>query len=229
MEIRPLHRWDLSPAEAIALQKKLAVRVDPRPSLKRCDLVAGADVSYNRFSTTFYAGVVVLRVADCAVVETQGVMRETPFPYIPGLLSFREAPALLAAFARVRSEPDAVMLDGQGFAHPRRIGLACHVGLWLDRPTIGCAKSVLVGRYGELGNEAGSTAPLVDRREVVGMAVRTKTGVQPMFVSIAHRINLESAVRLVLRTCRGYRMPEPTRQAHLHVNALRRAAGGRGE
>jgi deoxyribonuclease V len=221
MHVHPLHRWDLTPAEAVALQRELAGRVEPSPPLPRWDLVAGADVSYNRFSSTFYAGIVVLETRDWTVVERQGAVLEVTFPYISGLLSFREAPVLLAAFAKVRAEPDVILLDGQGLAHPRRLGLASHVGLWLDRPCLGCAKSRLAGHFGDLDRKAGATTPLVDRGDEIGKVVRTKTGVQPVFVSVGHRIDLESAVRVVLGCCRGYRLPEPTRQAHLHVNALR--------
>jgi deoxyribonuclease V len=222
MRIHTLHTWDLTPAEAVALQRELASRVDTRTPLTCWDLVAGADVSYNRHSNRFYAGVVVLRTADGSIVEKQEAVRDSPFPYVPGLLSFREAPVLLDAFARVQAEPDVVVLDGQGIAHPRRLGLACHLGLWLDRPCLGCAKSRLLGSYKEPGPRAGAVAPLVDGGEVVGYVVRTKDRVQPVFVSAGHRIDLASAVRVVLGTCRGYRLPEPTRQAHLHVNDVRR-------
>jgi deoxyribonuclease V len=225
MRIHPLHRWDLTPDEAVALQRELASRVDVGTPLPRCELVAGADVSYDRFSSTFYAGVVVLRLPDLTVVERRGAVGESRFPYIPGLLSFREAPILLEAFARVEAEPDVVMLDGQGVAHPRRLGIASHVGLWLDRPCVGCAKSILTGRYKDLGRRAGEQAWLVHKDEVVGKAVRTKDGVTPVYVSAGHRIDLESAVRVVLACRAGYRLPEPTRQAHLHVNALRRGEG----
>jgi deoxyribonuclease V len=168
--------------------------------------------------------VVVLRVADLEVVEKQESIRESPFPYIPGLLSFREAPALLEAFAKLKHEPDAVLFDGQGIAHPRRIGIASHVGLWLNKPSVGCAKSLLTGKHREPGKRAGSVTALLDKTEVVGQVVRTKDRVRPLFISAGHLIDLPSAVRLVLQTCRGYRLPEPTRQAHLHVNALRRGA-----
>jgi deoxyribonuclease V len=225
MKIHPLHRWDLSADEAIALQRQLAARVDVRSPLTRCNLIAGADVSYNRYSTTFYAAVIVLRTADWSVVETQGAVREVTFPYVPGLLSFREAPVLVDAFAKVQSEPDGVMIDGQGIAHPRRLGIASHIGLWLERPCLGCAKSKLFGRYKELGEKPGAMAPLLDKGEVIGEVVRTKAKCNPVFVSAGHRIDLPSAVRLVLRACRGYRLPEPTRQAHLQVNALRRSSG----
>jgi deoxyribonuclease V len=222
MRIRDLHPWDLTPAEAVALQRELAGQVDTRSPLTQCRLVAGVDVSYARFSDRFFAGIVVLELPGVNVVERVGAVRVTPFPYIPGLLSFREAPALLEAFARLQSQPDVVMVDGQGLAHPRRFGIACHLGLWLDLPCMGCAKSLLTGRHKELGPKAGSLAPLVDKGEVVGEAVRTKDRVKPVYVSAGHKIDLPSAVRVVLETCRGYRIPEPTRQAHLYVNALRR-------
>jgi deoxyribonuclease V len=221
MKIHPLHSWDLSASEAVALQRQLASQIDTRTPLTECNLVAGADVSYGQHSDVFFAGVVVLRMSDLTIVEKQGAVRKSPFPYIPGLLSFREAPALLDAFARVQSEPDAVLVDGAGIAHPRRIGIASHLGLLLQRPTVGCAKSRLCGTYEEPAREAGSETPLRDRDELIGRVVRTKTGVRPLFISSGHQIDLASAVRLVLQTCKGYRLPEPTRQAHLHVNVLR--------
>jgi deoxyribonuclease V len=221
MKIHPLHSWNLTPAEAVALQRELSGRVDVTPSVPHWQLVAGADVSYNRFSSTFYAGVVVLRAEDWTIVEQRGAVLEVTFPYVPGLLSFREAPVLLEALAKVQSEPDVIVLDGQGIAHPRRLGIACHVGLWLDRPCFGCAKSILTGRFTGLGQRAGSVANLVDHGEVVGKAVRTRDGVQPVFVSPGHQIDLASAVEVVLAARRGYRIPEPTRQAHRYVNTLR--------
>lgn len=222
MNIHQLHGWDLKPVGAVQLQRELAARVVTNVPLAVCERIAGADVSYNRFSSTFYAGIVVVRLADGEVIERRGAVAESPFPYVPGLLSFREAPALLEAFAKVESRPDAVMCDGQGLAHPRRFGIACHLGLWLEVPTIGCAKSHLAGKYDEPGPEAGSTSPLTLGREVVGEVVRTKTKTRPLFVSPGHRIDVTSSVRWVLAACRGYRLPEPTRQAHLYVNELRR-------
>jgi deoxyribonuclease V len=226
MRIRRLHSWDLTPTEAVALQRRLADRVEQGPPLGRCDLVAGTDISYNRRSKVVYAGVVILRIADLSVVEQQGVVREVTFPYVPGLLSFREIPALLDAFARIKAAPDAVMVDGQGYAHPRRFGLACHLGLCLGRPTVGCGKSRLIGEFRGPGRPAGSQTPLVHHEEVIGSVVRTKTGIRPVFVSVGNHIDLASAVRLVHQTCRGYRIPEPTRQAHLYVNTLRLADQG---
>jgi deoxyribonuclease V len=198
MEIHRLHKWDLTEVEATALQRQLAASVVTDTPLKKCRLIAGADVSYDYGSSTFYAGVVVVRLEDFEVVERRGAVAQSHFPYVPGLLSFREAPVLLAAFARVESEPDAVMCDGQGIAHQRRLGLASHIGLWLDRPTIGCAKSRLTGRFTEPGRAAGSCSPLMDRGEVIGSVVRSKRGVLPLFVSPGHRIDLESSVRWVL-------------------------------
>jgi deoxyribonuclease V len=222
VKLNALHSWDLNPTEAAALQRELAGRVDTRTPLVGCELVAGADVSHAKHSNAIWAGVVVLRMDDLSVVEQQGVAGRTTFPYIPGLLSFRETPAVLEAFAKLKTVPDAVLIDGQGLAHPRRFGYACHVGLWLDRPTVGCAKSRLLGKFKEPGEKAGSVAPLVDKDEVIGEVVRTRNRVNPIFVSVGHKIDLRSAAELCLTTCRGYRIPEPTRQAHLYVNALRR-------
>jgi len=222
------HSWELTPTEAVALQRQLACQVDARTPLVRWELIAGADVSYNRFSPTVYAGVVVIRAADLTVIEKQGVVREVTFPYVPGLLSFRETPVLLEAFERLRCEPDVIMVDGHGYSHPRRFGYACHLGLLLDRPTLGCAKSRLIGSYKEPAKQVGCLAALKDEDEVIGQIVRTKLKTKPVFVSVGHKIDLPSAVRVVLASCRGYRLPEPTRQAHLHVNALRRAGSGSG-
>ncbi len=145
---------------------------------------------------------------------------------MPGLLSFREAPILLEAFAQLKQRPDVVLCDGQGIAHPRRLGIASHLGLWLKLPTIGCGKTRLTGHAKEPGPAPGDLAPLKDRGEVIGDVVRTKARTKPMYISAGHLIDLPSAVRLVLEACRGYRQPEPTRQAHLKVNEIRRAAQG---
>jgi len=228
MKTHRLHDWNLTPKEAVALQRELAGRVVTDQPLERCELIAGADVSYNRFSSTFYAGVVVVRVSTGEVVERRGAVADSPFPYVPGLLSFREAPALLKAFARIKTVPDAVMCDGQGLAHPRRLGVACHLGLWLEVPTIGCAKSHLCGEFEEPGAAASDRSPLRLGDDVVGEVVRTKTRTKRLFVSPGHRVDVASATRWVLASCRGYRVPEPTRQAHLFVNELRRGEGSGG-
>jgi deoxyribonuclease V len=221
----PLHRWDLTPREAVEVQQRMRNMVRLRPLAWPAGAIAGADISYNKFSETVYAGIVVLSLPDLRIVETAGVRSVSKFPYVPGLLSFREAPPLLEAWEKLKTKPDVLMLDGQGIAHPRRFGIACHVGVLLDWPTIGCAKSILVGRHGELGLEAGSRSPLVDKGEQVGVALRTKSKVAPVYVSPGHLMDLDSAVDLVLRSTTKYRLPEPTRQAHLLVNRLRVEAG----
>ncbi|HEX8889020.1 MAG TPA: deoxyribonuclease V [Pyrinomonadaceae bacterium] len=217
-----LHDWEMTPREAVELQKTLRERVRLRPLTKKIRTIAGADISFNKFEPTVYAGIVVLQLPTLEVIEEVGVVSETKFPYVPGLLSFRESPSVLEAWAKLKTEPDAVMFDGQGIAHPRRVGIASHVGLLINRPTLGCAKSVLVGKYEEPGKERSSWTELVDKGEVVGAAVRTKTNVQPIFVSPGHLIDLEGAISLTLAANGGYRQPEPTRRAHLLVNALRR-------
>jgi deoxyribonuclease V len=221
----PLHRWDLTPREAVEVQQRMRYMVRLHPLARPVGAIAGADISYNKFSETVYAGIVVLSLPDLRIVETAGVRSVAKFPYVPGLLSFREAPSLLEAWEKLKTKPDVLMFDGQGIAHPRRFGIACHVGVLLDWPTIGCAKSILVGRYGELGLEAGSQSPLVDKGEQVGVALRTKSKVAPVYVSPGHLMDLDSAVDLVLRSTTKYRLPEPTRQAHLLVNRLRVEAG----
>jgi deoxyribonuclease V len=218
----PLHDWNVTPREAVELQKKLRERVRLAPLARPIETIAGTDISFNKFEPTVYAGIVVLRLPSLEVIEEVGVVSETRFPYVPGLLSFRETPSVLEAWARLKCEPDAVMFDGQGLAHPRRVGIACHVGLLIERPTLGCAKSVLVGKYEEPGDERGEWSPMIDKGETVGAAVRTKTRVQPIFVSPGHMIDLAGAIRLTLECDGGYRQPEPTRRAHHLVNALRR-------
>ncbi|HYP02433.1 MAG TPA: deoxyribonuclease V [Pyrinomonadaceae bacterium] len=219
-----LHDWAMTPREAVELQKSLRERVRVVPHKGKIETVAGADISFNKYSPVLYAGLVVLRLPTLEVLEEVGVVSETKFPYVPGLLSFREASPVLEAWAKLKTEPDAVMFDGQGIAHPRRIGIASHVGLFLNRPTLGCAKSVLVGQHEELAEERGSWQPLVDPKngETVGAALRTKTRVQPIYVSPGHLIDLAGAIELTLSADGGYRQPEPTRRAHLLVNALRR-------
>lgn len=227
MIIPTLHRWDLTPDEAVALQRELAARVNVTTPLARCETIAGADASYNRFSNTIYAGVVVWRVSDQRVIERQSAVLETDFPYIPGLLSFREAPALIEAFRRVETIPDAILFDGQGIAHPRRLGIASHVGLWLDLPSVGCAKSRLFGRFVEPASEAGSSSPLTAGHQIVGDVLRTRTGVKPLYLSPGHRINRAGAIRTVQAGLCKVRQPEPTRLAHDFVNEVRRRGLGK--
>ena len=186
--------------------------------------LAAADVSFDRGGDTLFAAVVVVEAENFAVVERVGLASPARFPYVPGLLSFREAPALLEVFDRLKTRPDVVLCDGQGLAHPRRLGIACHLGLWLDLPTIGCAKSRLCGQFEEPGPIRGDRSPLVDQADVVGAVLRTRDRVAPLFVSPGHRCDLEGAVSLVMATTRKLRLPIPTRLAHDYVNEVRRAA-----
>lgn len=219
---RNLHDWNLTPTEAVAVQHRLRSEVRIKSLSRKVRFVGGADVSFNQFSDKLYTAIVVLDLFTLEVIESVRVRSVARFPYVPGLLSFREAPSVIAAWDHLQQKPDVLMLDGQGLAHPRRFGLACHLGVLLDTPTIGCAKSLLTGTYEELPTPAGSSVPLMDRDEQVGVALRTKRNVAPIYVSIGHLADLPSAVDLVRRTTGKYRQPEPTRQAHLLVNQLRR-------
>ncbi len=221
-KFKSLHDWALTPREAVELQKELRAQVRIAPLDRPIKTIAGADISFNKFSKTVYAGLVVLALPSLEVIEEVGVVSETAFPYVPGLLSFREAPSVLEAWAKLKTEPDAVMFDGHGIAHPRRVGIASHVGLIIERPTLGCAKSVLVGKFEEPEKERGAWTEMIDKGETIGAALRTKTNVQPIFVSVGHMIDLAGAIALTLQCDGGYRQPEPTRRAHHLVNALRR-------
>ncbi len=216
-----LHLWNLSPREAVALQKELRNRVLVGAPTRPIETVAGADISFDKGSERIYAAIVVLRLPFLEVVEEQGIVTTTQFPYVPGLLSFRELPALLEVWRKLETVPDCLVLDGQGLAHPRRFGLACHAGLWLDTMTIGCAKSVFIGHFDEPETTRGAWSPMIDKGETVGAALRTKDKTNPVYVSVGHKMDLESAIDLMLGCDGGYRIPEPTRRAHLLVNKLR--------
>jgi len=183
--------------------------------------IGAADVSFNRRGTLLYAAVVVVRASDFAVLDQAAVEHPAAFPYVPGLLSFREAPAVLAAFERLRVRPEVLLCDGQGIAHPRRFGLACHLGVWLELPAVGCAKSRLCGEHGPLAVDRGACTPLIDQGRTIGAVVRTRRGVKPLYVSAGHLCDLETAVQLVLATTPRFRLPVPARLAHQLVNRLR--------
>ncbi len=224
MDYRRLHRWDVTAQEAIRIQQELREQLVARDGAGgEFQTIAAMDVSYDRRSPWLFATIVVIRLPGFQVVDTVGVRAQARFPYIPGLLSFRESPAGLEAWERLDTRPDCLICDGHGYAHPRRFGFACHFGLWVDLPTIGFAKSVLVGRFEPPAVERGSMTDLVDAGEVIGAAVRTKEAAAPVFVSVGHRISLERAVGTVLACSSGYRIPEPVRQAHALVNRLREA------
>lgn len=210
-----LHGWDLSEEAAIALQKELAKRVVREDRLSEVRHVAGVDMAINEGNGMARAAVVLLSYPALEMVERHVYEEPVRMPYVPGLLSFREMPALLGAFAHLQQQPDLVMVDGQGIAHPRYLGIASHLGLWLDLPTIGCAKSILRGSYNKaaLGEDAGAWVPLVYKNETIGAALRTRTRVNPMFISLGHRISLETSLRYVMACSKGYRLPETTRQA----------------
>jgi deoxyribonuclease V len=215
MSQAPLHEWNLDPAAAIALQHELAQRIVLEDRLGEVHFVAGVDMAINENNGMAHAAVVLLTFPELEIVERHIYEEPIRMPYIPGLLSFREAPCVLGAFRKLRQRPDLVMVDGMGIAHPRRIGIASHLGLWLNIPTIGCGKSLLTGKYDKaaLGEEAGSWVPLIDKKEVIGGVVRTRTRVNPMFISPGHLISVETSIDYVLKCGRGYRLPEPTRLA----------------
>lgn len=219
-----LHPWDVTPEEAVRIQQSLRARIisrDTEPPDFRT--IAAMDVSYDRQSAWIFAAVVILGLPGFEPVERAAVRSRARFPYVPGLLSFRESPAGLEAWQRLRTRPDCLICDGHGYAHPRRFGLACHFGLLVGLPTIGFAKSVLVGSFREPGRERGATADLVHGREVIGAVLRTRDDVAPVFVSVGHRISLTTAVAAVLACSPRYRIPEPIRQVHSLVNRLRQA------
>jgi deoxyribonuclease V len=222
-------QWDVTPKEAIALQKELRERVRLVPLIKKPKLIGGCDVSMDRFAKDGYAGFVVLDSSTLEMVDHAVVHAPIPFPYIPGLLSFREIPMLVQAWEMLKAKPDVVVVDGVGIAHPRRMGIATHLGLELGVPTIGCAKSILTGTHGELGDEVGDTSYLRDTKtgEIIGAALRTKLGVKPVYISPGNSITLDDSLEIIRACVRTHRVPEPTRVAHNTVNEYRLASGTR--
>ncbi len=250
MKYLKLHPWNVDYKKAVEIQRRLEKSIVLTCATKSFKYIAGADVSYlpertiqsgtdqNEFvgqvctrssagtkkSKMFYASVVVFESETMEKIEEVTASGKVDFPYIPGLLSFRESPILLKAFARIKSNPDVVILDAQGIAHPRGIGLASHIGLLLDKPSIGCAKTRLVGDYNEIGQEVGCYSHLTIKGKVVGAVLRTRKNIKPVFVSPGHKINLDTSIDLVLKSCCGYRLPEPVRQAH---NLVKKTATGK--
>jgi len=223
MEPRFETRWNLTPREAMRLQESLRERVELNDRFGDIHYVAGADMAFDPATEVAFSGVIVYRFPGLEEVERRMARRKLRFPYVPGLLSFRECPVLLAAFARLETEPDLILIDGHGRAHPRRFGIACHVGILFDKPTIGCAKSRLVGEHDEPGERAGATAPLMLEGERLGVVLRTRDHVRPIYVTTGHRVSLDSAVGLVNQCVDGFRIPKPTREADHYVRDLRRA------
>jgi deoxyribonuclease V len=220
MPFPSLHPWQVTTQEAIAIQEGLRLQVITEDRFEPLQSVAGVDVGFEEGGTITRAAVVVLSYPGLETLETSVARRPTTFPYVPGLLSFREAPAVLEALDRLSLLPDLLICDGQGLAHPRRFGLACHLGLCTGLPSVGAAKSRLIGQHEPVGEQRGAWQPLTDSEQVIGAALRTRPGARPLYVSIGHRVSLETAVRLVLSCTLAYRLPEPTRRAH-HLASLR--------
>jgi len=220
MKIPPTHRWDVAPPEAIQIQRDLVSRVIEQDRLGEVRLVAGVDVGFEgEGNQTARAAVVVLSFPALEPVDHAIARMPVTFPYVPGLLAFREVPVVLRALEQLETVPDVFIVDGHGRAHPRRMGIACHLGVLLDQPTIGCAKSILCGQADEPENRVGARSPLIHGTEAIGAALRTRPGTAPVYVSIGHRTSLERAIAVVLQCCTRYRLPETTRYAH-------RVAGG---
>lgn len=226
--MKKLHSWDLSYSQAREFQRNLASRVRFTPLKKAPELIAGIDCAFSKDGEKIIAAVVVLKPPDFAVIETASAVRKVTFPYIPGLLSFREAPVCIAAVEKLKSKPDVFIIDGQGIAHPRRLGIAAHLGLFFDKPTIGCAKSRLTGVYEEPGLEKGAYKLLKDKKgtpntqsETIGAVLRTRTNVKPVFVSVGNKCLLKDAIEITVACAVKYRLPEPTRLAHQLVSELK--------
>ncbi|UCF65636.1 MAG: endonuclease V [bacterium] len=227
MEIYHKHSWKVSTEEAKRIQLELKSHLDFHFKIdpSRNQIIAAADISYNRNDDNLFAVVVLLSYPDLDVIGEYTHRCKAQFPYIPGFLSFREIPPLLEIFNNIQNPPNIILCDGQGIAHPRGFGLASHLGLLLETPAIGCAKSLLVGDYQNLASSKGSTSPLKYQNRTVGMAIRTREGVKPVFVSVGHKIRLQEAVKIVLRCSPKYRIPAPLRISHRKVNDLRKIFG----
>ena len=215
----------LSPQEALRHQAEIRARIDLSPLPQEPCIIAGADISFNKYSEVVYAGMVLMTFPALQVIHRESVVTRAGFPYVPGLLAYREAPALIEVWNKLPQKPGLVILDGMGIAHPRRTGIGVHFGILTDVPTMGCGKSLLCGKHEPLGEEAGSMVPLIHQDEVIGTVLRTKRKTNPVFISPGHKITLEQSVNIIKRCVAGYRIPEPTRQAHLWVNEVRLAAG----
>jgi deoxyribonuclease V len=216
------HSWDLTYQEAVRLQNELHSKVDIRPlALEKIKYLAAADISYQKKNPDLFGAVLLFTFPELILVESQTVQTKATFPYIPGLLSFREVPALLPLFKNLGQRPDVILVDGQGIAHPRRFGIASHLGVLLGIPAIGCAKSKLVGEFEGIPEQKGDWTSLRHKGEEIGKLLCTRDFVKPIFISVGHLVNLDSALKIVMKTVKRYRIPEPIRQAHILVNQMR--------
>jgi len=225
MNIPLLHPWKVSPRQAIHIQEDLRQKLRQKRGKISLRTIAAGDVSYSRRDDRLYAAFLLFSYTDLTLLESASAEGRATFPYIPGLLTFREAPILIKAFYKLKTRPDVLLVDGQGIAHPRSMGIAAHLGVLLGLPSIGCAKSRLIGTYEEPAMDRGNAVPLRHEGRTVGMVVRTRTGVKPVYVSPGHKMGIDTSVQIVLSLCRGYRIPEPLRQAHIFVNQLRGEKG----
>lgn len=221
MKTKKLHNWNLSYSQAIALQRQLSEKVQQTGLKSKPKIIAGLDCAFSKDKKRIIACAVVLSLPDFKQIEMTTASQKVAFPYIPGLLSFREAPVCIAAVEKLKQEPDVFIIDGQGIAHPRRLGLAAHLGLFFDKPTIGCAKSRLTGAFKEPPSEKGKYSPLKDKKETIGAVVRTRAKIKPVFVSIGNKCSLEDVIKITLTCAVKYRLPEPTRLAHQLVSKLK--------
>jgi deoxyribonuclease V len=221
MKIKALHKWSVDTKKAKELQKKLQKKIQLKSFNKKIKTVAGCDVSFSRGSNIVYASIVILNYPGMEIIEEQFARDNATFPYIPGYLSFREIPVLIKAFKLIKRAPDIVLCDGQGLAHPRLFGLACHLGLMLDTPAIGCAKSHLVGEFKEPGHTKGNYSSIRYKGKKVGIVLRSRTNVKPIFISPGHKIDIKSSYRITMDCSGKYRIPVPTRLAHIAVNKYR--------
>ena len=223
MKTRTLHEWNLSYKEAIEIQRRLASQVCFITTKKKPKIIAGLDCAFSKNGKRIFAAAVVIDLSDFSIIETTTANRKVDFPYIPGLLSFRETPACIDAIEKLKTRPDCFIVDGQGIAHPRRLGIASHIGLLVDKPTIGCAKSRLIGTFNEPGSKKGSFSPLMDSGEEIGAVLRTRTDVKPVYVSVGHKCTLDNAISIVLACTTKFRLPEPSRLAHQLVGQAKHA------
>lgn len=225
--MKPADYEQLTAAQAIAYQQELRLQIKIETLEKPIRIIAGADISFNKFEETVYAGIVLFRYPQMEVIGNTWAISSTKFPYISGLLAFREVPALLDAWNKLDIKPDLLVLDGQGIAHERRLGIATHFGLITDVPTIGSAKSRLRGKHEEPANQAFAQSPMYDRDEIIGIALRSKKNCNPIFISPGHRVSMAQSVEIIKNCIHGYRIPGPTRQAHILVNKIRIENGGK--